>query len=305
MTSHGAFLMDDGDESSKRPIRQKLLNGGMFAAGLLAIVCICYGAFAFGLLNPPPSLDQKTGCRLDAKTDHTTIVELDATDPLTPLHIQRVQERLKAVSGSMPDYGKLIVVALNPDDPWNPSLLFEHCAPRSPERTSALQGGSEFLRNQWREFFEKPLLESVGDIVKSTEHAKKSPILLSISGLTQRPDFDAQIRNRRFVYIGDLVEHDLKSGYSQMRGGDMLASFKASPLAKTLSADLQNATVIVDYLKRPEYAAVQNATQRQFWRWWFEASGAAEVTFYGVKDDSVAVHKIISDAESAQQKARR
>ena len=191
-----------------------------------------------------------------------------------------------ATGREMPDYGRLLIFLLNPDDAAAPRQLFERCTPRSPHRTSPLDGGAAYVRQEWARTFEAPLLASVENLA-SPIRAAKSPIITTIAALTQRPDFDASVHDRRLIMFSDLLEHDPgPAGYSQLRRSELVAAYRRSPLAQSISADLRRVKVTVDYLQRsePDLARGQTQAHRDFWRWWFSQAGAAEISFIGIRE---------------------
>lgn len=92
--------LDDEVESTRRPSRRALLLGGLGApAALCGTIAAGYGAFRFGLLDGPPEIDRVTACRLDLPSNHTTLVLVDTTDPLTPTHLHRLRSGLIVNAG--------------------------------------------------------------------------------------------------------------------------------------------------------------------------------------------------------------
>jgi hypothetical protein len=281
---------------------QKISSATLGLVTLGLVGGLGYAAFGFGLFEAAPQIDKATGCRLDKHPVHTTAALIDATDVLTPLHLTRVKNRLNATALSMPDYGKLIVVLLNPADATAPQEIFARCAPRAPERTSQLEGGADYVRREWTENFLNPLLASINDL-GSAKPAARSPIIATIAGLTQRPDFDGEVADRRLVIISDMLEFEpAKGGYKHVAGVDFLKAYQRSALATQTKAQLQNVPVVIDYLQRPNQARVQTDAHRSFWRVWFTEAGARDVAFFGVRD-ALAANKDAQIPKS--QKAMR
>ena len=272
------------------PVSRRLVTTvGIVVVGL-GLGALGYGASAGGLFTPPQQLD-KDGCRSDIKSEPTTIVLVDATDPLTKIHAERMRERLKAAAKSVSAYSRFVVVALDPDDTTGREL-FRRCAPRVPGQTSSMEAGDVVVRQEWLERFEAPLIASIDNVLSSTIKSASSPLLSTITSLTQRPDFDGQVPNRRLVIVSDMVEHSsIKGGYSQLRSKGQSAGSRRAESEASSNVDLQGATVIVDYLQRTEYATVQVSAHREFWRKWFRDAGATDISFFGVKESIKSVAK--------------
>lgn len=241
--------------------------------------------YAMGMLATPARLDRETFCRLGVPTVHSTLLLIDVTDPLNPTETDRVKDRAGKVAAAMEDYGLLIVAVLNPNDAMSPSIVFRRCAPPSPTRASPISAGEQVLRAEWNKKFEAPLMAAITEATASDVKAERSPIIATITALTQRADFDNSVQDRKLIVVSDLLEFNPKGGYSQMQGGDLVGSFRRSVLAQAWP-DLKGVPVTVQYVQRPEpqFARAQTPAHRSFWDWWLKTAGATRVEFLGVRE---------------------
>ena len=241
--------------------------------------------YAMGMLAPAARLDKETFCRRGFPTIHSTLLVIDVTDPLNPTEVDRVKDRAGKVAAAMEDYGLLIVAVLNPNDAMAPTIVFRRCAPPSPTRASPISTGEQVLRAEWNRRFEAPLMAAIAEATASEIKAERSPIIATITALTQRPDFDNSVQDRKLILVSDLLEFNPKGGYSQMQGGDLVGSFRRSPLAQAWP-DLKGVPVTVQYVQRPEpqFARAQTPAHRSFWDWWLKTAGSPKVEFLGVRE---------------------
>lgn len=240
--------------------------------------------WAKGMLAQAPQLDKQTSCLRETATTQTTFILIDVTDPFSPSEIDRVKKRAHDVAANLPRYARLVVAVLNPDDATAPRIIFLRCAPQSPFRDSSIWVGEQVLRAEWKKF-EQPLLSAIDEATSSTARAERSPIIATITALTQRTDFDRSVKERELVVVSDLLEFNPKGGYSQMQGGDLVGMFRRSPLAEVWP-DLTGVPVTIEYVQRPEqlFARAQTPAQRDFWTWWFKTGGASRIEFFGVRE---------------------
>lgn len=67
----------------------------------------------------------------------------------------------------------------------------------------------------------------------SAKPAARSPIIATIAGPTQRPDFDGEVADRRLVIISDMLEFEpAKGGYKHVAGVDFLKPTNARHLPR-------------------------------------------------------------------------
>lgn len=96
------------------------------------------GLGAATFLLRPPSLDETTLCRTDARLGAHTIVLVDSTDRLEPRHRRKLRAVLMQERARLGQYDRLTIMRLNVRRPQEPAILFSRCLPRPPEQTNPL-----------------------------------------------------------------------------------------------------------------------------------------------------------------------
>lgn len=238
-----------------------------------------FAAAAFMTANRPT--DAYTLCQSSGlKATATTLIMVDATDTFTQDQRRRLQSTVEFEREHLPEGGRLIIVSLNPDAPWEPAELVSVCNPGKGESANPLLVTRSKVEKRWQALFADPIDSAVQkslDIATS----ERSPIIITLASLLARADFDTRVVSRRLVVISDLLEHE-KGVYSQLRGGDFWSAYQASPLPKTARLDLHSVSVAIDYLQRGKFASVQGPRHQGFWQRLFKEAGASEVKFLGI-----------------------
>lgn len=258
-----------------------------------------FAAAAFMTANRPVdayALCQNSGLKAAA----TTIIMVDATDAFTQDQRRRLQSTMESERERLPEGGRLIVVSLNPDAPFEPTELVSVCNPGKGENANPLLVTRSKVEQRWQSLYADPIDKAVQrslDLATS----ERSPIIITLASLLVRSDFDARVTSRRLVVISDLLEHE-KGVYSQLRGGDFWGAYQASPLPKTARLDLRGVSVAIDYLQRGKFATVQGPRHQAFWQRLFKEAGASDVNFLGITPASASP---IQPSETPTPKARR
>jgi hypothetical protein len=255
-------------EQDGRARRRKDLAGWVLIA--LSFVALAGGGAAYTLLRPPPT-DAETLCRTDAPLRAHTLILVDATDKLEPRHRKRLSAALLQERAKLAPYDRLTILALRPDQPAEPRVLFSLCLPRDASTANPLFENPARLQARWDESIGKAL-QAAQRRAGATAPAPVSPIVAAVRAAVADPDFTSAAQ-RRFVLISDLLEND-PAGFSIYRAA---AADPAPALARP--AALEGVSVRVIPLDRGEDAARQDAARSRLWAPFFEASGATEVSW--------------------------
>lgn len=256
--------------------------GRVLRLALIWLVILCTGgglaAAALSSLRQPA--DVVAMCR-QGRIDTSTLIVIDTTDALTDIQQRRLHVTVEAERDGLARGGRLTVLMLNPKNAAAPIELTSLCNPGRAADADPLFRTKSRIDKEWQESFAAPIdaaLTRIGEMPSGPA----SPIIATIAAALTRPDFDTRVPTRRMIVISDLLEHN-KGGYSQLGGGNFWKAYAASALGHTVKLDLHGATVAIDYLVRPSFAAVQGDAHRQFWVRLFVEAGARETTFIGIR----------------------
>jgi hypothetical protein len=245
--------------------RKDALGWVLIAAGFLIIG----GVGAAVSLMRPPAVDAQTLCLRDAPIAAHTLILVDATDKLEPRHKKRLAAVVAQERARLKPYDRLTVLALRPDAPQEPKLLFSKCLPRQPNLVNPLFENPALAQAEWDKTIGSAL-ETAVRRAGGGAAADYSPIAASIRAAAADPDFALPSANRRFVLISDLLEND-PSGFS---------IYRAQPQNKGMpAAALAGVTLRIITLDRPDEAARQDIARTVFWPEFFTASGASAISW--------------------------
>ena len=256
---------------------------------LLLVVVGMIGMFAYtGITKENPGLvriEPDSLCRADKPLKFSSAVLIDGTDPFTATQLARVRARIHEVRDKAPVGGKVILLLVVPATPFEPRQLIARCNPGSGKDANRVRENVGDAEKRWRDSFEAPLEQVINDL-RTVPTSKRSPVIESIVGATQRPDFDRTVPNRHLILISDGLQHDM-AGYSHYSTtSDMWTAYTRSQHVTEPQADLGNAQVDFEYLWRPSALRFQSAAHRTFWKQWFARTGAASVQFLGVREEN-------------------
>ncbi len=242
------------------------------------------GMAAMTMIGRPP--DPVALCRKGGPVAASTVVLVDTTDALSDIQRRRLETTIAAERDRLSSGGRLSVLAISALSPDEPVEIASLCDPGNASDVNPLFQTESRAQARFADEFDKPLAQAIDQAARGSV-ADRSPIIESMSGTLNRPDFDTRTINRRLVVISDMLEYR-KGGYSQLKGGDLWRGYVASGLCERALLDLRGVSVAIDYLARPAYAGAQGEAHRSFWRRLLTEAGAADVTFVGRSEDALA-----------------
>jgi hypothetical protein len=245
--------------------RKDALGWALIGAAFLIIG----GVGAAVTLLRPPTVDAQTLCLRDAPIAAHTVILVDATDKLAPRHKKRLAAVVAQERARLQPYDRLTILALRPDAPQEPRLLFSKCLPRQPNLVNPLVENPTMAQAEWDRTIGSALESAVRRAGGGTG-ADQSPIAASVRAAAADSDFVAPETKRRFVLVSDLLENDAH-GFSIYRSD--------APATAVPGAALAGVSLRIVTLDRPDEAARQQAAREAFWKPFFAASGAAAVTW--------------------------
>ena len=252
---------------------------------ILLCIFLVAGVGAAVYFNRTPPLDEATLCPIGRDIESSVLVLVDTTDALTEIQKSQLLAAVRQSRETIATYGKLTILFLDADKPYQPRELVSLCNPGSPENINPLVQTESRVAKRWTDSFGKPIDEAVSELL-SAPTATSSPIMEAITAATSRPDFNEQIKARRLILVSDMLQHD-PGLYTQYAKDDLWRSFENSGLSGKVEANLSWTDVVVYYLRRPAAAQYQNKNNRDFWRKWLGRQGATSITFFGIADEGL------------------
>jgi hypothetical protein len=276
----------EGDAMPTHPRRHAEPKAGrrIKLAAIWLVIVTALGGFGVAALitaSAPP--DAFAVCERGGLPVASTVIMVDTSDELNDVQRKRVKATVGTERDRLPRGGRLTVLGLNPEKPWEPLEIVSACNPGTAADANPIFVTRSRTDKQWSAAFGAPI-EAAIIRANSGPASPNSPIIATIAAALTRPDFDSRTPNRRLILISDMLEHQ-NGAYSQLKGGDLWRSYQSSPPGKRTVLDLRGTEVAIDYLARPQYAAVQGTRHREFWRRLFAESGATGVTFVGLPPD--------------------
>ncbi|MES1200417.1 MAG: hypothetical protein ABUS57_03100 [Pseudomonadota bacterium] len=259
----------------KRPRRaargRNILGIALIGAVMAVLVGFAYAAL---MLKTPP-VDADTLCRTDQPIAAHTFILVDSTDKLEPRHRRKLRAVAEQERARLSQYDRLTLARLNPRRPQEPTILFSKCLPRAPEDANPLFENPRLARERWDADFQSAL----DDALKSAQHGgagDASPIIAGLRAVAADPNFGSEVAKRRLVLVSDMLEHD-PHGFSLYVEGADYAQWRAIP--GNGAPDFDNVDVRIAPLDRPDHAARQTAAIENFWRGYFDETGAKTLSF--------------------------
>jgi hypothetical protein len=248
----------------------------MIVASLSVLAFMAAGAY----LSRTPALDATTLCPTDLALTTSVVMLVDTTDQLNATQAARFLATVRRTREEIPTFGKLTIIFLDANAPYEPKELVSSCNPGSLRQINPLFQTESRAAKRWTESFGSPIDKAVSQLL-SAPTAKRSPIIEAITAATWRPDFDIRTPNRRLIVVSDLLQHD-PDGYTHYANPDLWRSFQKSKLFKEADANLHGVDVEIEYLRRPSAGTAQGEAHRAFWRRWLTNRGARTVQFVGI-----------------------
>jgi hypothetical protein len=248
------------------------------AAAATAAAAVVAVAVAAPMLGKPRATDQAM-CPIDGAITAHTIILVDTTDTFDAGQIAVLRSAADAAVRHLPKGGRLTLMLVDPDKPWQPREAISLCNPGDGAGANPLVETPSVERAEWRRKF-SDRIEQEAQALASQPPAERSPLLESATAVLGRRDFGADTPNRALIYVTDGIEN-MPGGYSQYGLHEFQQAYLRSPLASQIDADFTGVDVELDYLRRPSAGALQGTAHKAFWRWFFKQHHAKEVVIEG------------------------
>jgi hypothetical protein len=253
---------------ARRQEKRKSDLQGLSIIGLCAAVLIAVGALAATQFSHP-KIDQKTGCPVvhSPPTAHTIIL-IDETDELPRDELAFAKALILNEYYWLPEGGRLTVRNIISD----PELAEDIVVCRMSDGSGDL--GLTKNPKKLHQDFERIAGKRLGDLftdLRTAAPQRKSPILEFISESFDRPNFGANVKQRRLVVLSDMVQFSSAlNQYGRRKKGKLTAS-----AALELRREMAGVAVRIQYVRRPKLASIQTEMHRAFWTDYLKGQGAA------------------------------
>jgi hypothetical protein len=232
--------------------------------------------FAFYLRQAlePPRLGADF-CPVNGDLPAHVVIVIDQSDPFASGDVQWVDRVITDVARRVPRGGRVSLMALRSDTPYDQEAVFTGCSPGSPALADPRYENPEMIRVAWETHLVNPLREHAAEILRDTAQPQPtSPLIEAITGIRDRADFQDEVRDRRIVILSDLVQNS--ADFSFFQSGVSWGAFQRSRLGGDDIAELEDVAIEIRLVPRRSDRFTDREL-RAFWRQFGEASGAEVV----------------------------
>jgi hypothetical protein len=225
------------------------------------------------------ALDKETLCPPEAES--VTVLLVDVTDPMNLPQRQDFLNQLDKLRASIPRYGKLVVIKVDPVSDRLLAPVITRCNPGTAGDVSEVSGNKQKTQKQWEEGFRAPLDAAFESILKASG-ADRSPILESIQSvaLTELQAPSSSDKPRRLVVASDLLQNT--DAISFYRGLPDPADLTTSQAFSRVRTDLKGIDVELWMLQRGDSESTQPRALPDLWERIIDRQGGTLQRVYTV-----------------------
>lgn len=230
---------------------------------VIVVVIILVVAFFYGrAVLSNRTIDEVTLCPSDP--DSVTVLLVDVTDPMNLPQRQDFINQLTRLTESIPRYGKLVVMKVDPVSDRLLEPVITRCNPGRASDENEVSGNPLKLEETYQEKFHEPLIASFEGVMQASS-ADRSPILESIqsAALTQLQSSDVADKKRKLIIASDLLQNtDSVSFYGTLPDANTLISSQPFRRVRT---DLRGVEVELWMLQRIDSSQTQPRALPDLW----------------------------------------
>jgi hypothetical protein len=248
----------------------------------LIIAIVVFGLIAAAYVSARRAnrtLDTATLC--PSEVSSVTVLLVDVTDPMNLPQRQDFLNQLERLRNSIPRYGKLVVMKVDPISDRLLEPIMTRCSPGTARDVSEMTGNKSGVQRKWDEEFRKPLDRAFTQLL-SASGAERSPILESIqsANLTYLEPIDESVTSRRLIIASDLLQNtDAISFYGQLPDP---ADLTASQAFSRVRTDLRGVNVELWMLQRGDSGQTQPRNLPDLWDRIISTQGGEMTRLYTV-----------------------
>lgn len=248
---------------------------GIYIIGALVVLSIVVGVSALYANSIIPDDEYCRGNVVD-RSHHEVII--DMTDSLDSGLTAGIENYLKRFYSKEYVQDRLTIYILDKKNFINrtqaiPFSQFSYCIPGPPEEVSYWFENKQMAQERVNNF--KKLLQSVGDTIKQSEPANRSPIFEMIDSVSESFDDKNEVK---LHVISDMLHNN--NFYSQYLGNLGFEEFKNNKAGyyNTIRPSLSGVDVDILYIQRKEEQDLQSIKHEEFWKQYFMDNLVKSVT---------------------------
>jgi len=211
-------------------------------------------------------------CPISEEYPTHVIIVIDQSDPFAASDVQWMDRVITDVARRVPRGGRISLMALRSDTPYDQQAVFTGCSPGSPALADPRYENPEMIRVAWETHLLGPLQEHAAGILRDTAQPQPtSPLIEALIGIRDRADFQDDVTDRRVVILSDLVQNS--SDFSFFQSGVSWPAYQRSRLGGNDTPDLDGIDVEIRLVPR-RTDRFTDRELRAFWRQFGEATKA-------------------------------
>jgi hypothetical protein len=247
--------------------------------GIIVAVLGVVGFFYVQAMLANKALDRETLC--PPEPESVTVLLVDVTDPMNLPQRQDFLNQLDKLRASIPRYGKLVVIKVDPVSDRLLAPVITRCNPGTAKDVSEISGNKQKTQKQWEEGFKAPLGTAFESIMNASG-ADRSPILESIQSvaLTELQAPGMSDKSRRLIVASDLLQNT--DAISFYRGLPDASEFTTSQTFSRVRTDLKGVDVELWMLQREDSRLTQPRALPELWERIIDRQGGTLQRVYTV-----------------------
>ncbi|WP_306476586.1 hypothetical protein [Methyloversatilis sp.] len=214
-----------------------------------------------------PEVDSATGCVLDVSGRPLTVILLDQSDEFEAGDVARAKSLAIGILRSLATDEKIVAIEINPTKPYEPSILFDRCAPKRQSEWSIFFDNVRSLKVRQDEF--ESAFRDTTEAAFSRRELPASPIIETLAYVTRRVDFSSASDRRLFLFSDLIQNYGQLNFYRRVPAGDDVTEESL----RIESVSMAN-TIVTPILVARRQHWTKRPNLRAFWSRWLESRGA-------------------------------
>lgn len=231
---------------------------------ILAITALI--GFVFLTVSNSEQPIDNNNCLTNTANLTLTLILFDQSNSFEKGDKDNLTKNLEKIISLLPEYEKVIAIELSPNTPFEPNVLFEKCNPEKEYTWSIILHDVRKIQENRNKFI-SDFNKSINEALNRTE-LNKSPILESISYISQRNDFK-DAKNKNIYIVSDLIQnYGSNNFYKRIPPASQITdeSIKSEPISFT-----NTHFYFIHAVRRSDWKS--RKLLRDFWENWVSMRG--------------------------------